>query len=240
MNLPGLMEFSVANRTQALERKVWTTSIGEGATIALLFLDAELYLQRVFALEVLEQTYEQRTIPSVVSAFVSNQSAAARHVDYVCNDDYAALIAEDVVSWLRQQHPALRDVVIVGLSLSGLAAAHVATRYPQVFREAICQSPSFWWEQGRFAAELPPATNPGQRYWICVGNQETDSGVSHAPSGLRQEWTQIAGCDFVCAAMRAKGYNLQYRDYDGGHDPNCWRDDLALSLAWLFSKNRKS
>jgi enterochelin esterase-like enzyme len=236
MSFTGLAECTVGNRAQSIERKVWSTSIGEGATTALLFLDAELFVQRVLALDVLQQAYEQSTLPSVVAAFVSNQSSAARHVDYVCNDDYAAFIAEDVVAWLRQQRPAIREVVIVGLSLSGLAAAHLATRYPHVFHAAICQSPSFWWEQGRFAAELPTAANPAQQFWICVGNQETESGVSHAPSGLRQEWTQIAGCDFACTAMRAKGYNVQYHDYAGGHDPNCWREDLTLALAWLFSQ----
>ncbi len=165
----------------------------------------------------------------------TNLAAAERHVDFVCNADYAKFIAVDVVSWLKREQPAIRDVILVGLSLSGLAAAHIATRYPQVFDTAIFQSPSFWWEQGRFAAELPAATNPEQRFWICVGNRETESGVSHQPSGLRQDWTQIAGCDFVCDAMRAKGYNFDYRSYEGGHDCSCWRDDLALALLWAFN-----
>lgn len=240
MSSAGLTEHFVADRGQLFERKVWTTAIGsEHAETAILFLDAELYLQRVLALEVLQQAHEQNQAPSLFAAFVSNQSAAARHFDYVCNDDYAAFIAQDVVEWLQREQPAVKSLILVGLSLSGLAAAHIATRYPQVFRAAICQSPSFWWEQGRFAAELPIATNTGlqtstaQQYWICVGNQETESGVSHAPSGLRQDWTQIAGCDFVCTAMRAKGYNVQYHGYDGGHDSHCWREDLRLALAWV-------
>ena len=65
----------------------------------------------------------------------------------------------------------MTEIVIAGLSLSGLAAAYTATRHPAVFRAAICQSPSFWWERGRFAEELPPVTQDGPESWICVGSR---------------------------------------------------------------------
>jgi hypothetical protein len=48
----------------------------------------------------------------------------------------------------------------------------------------------------------------------------------HPPSGLRQGLTQVAGCVFTAAALRAEGYGVSYREYDGGHDPDCRRDDL--------------
>ncbi len=28
----------------------------------------------------------------------------------------------------------------------------------------------------------------------------------------------------------AKGYSVSYREYDGDHDPDCWREDLSLAL----------
>ncbi|WP_254507095.1 alpha/beta hydrolase [Anatilimnocola floriformis] len=232
MNNFGLSEQRIFN--SQFDRRVWLAETP--ADTALIFLDAELYLQRVHAIEVLQQLLSDQKIPPVSAAFVSNHSAASRHADYVCSDAYATFIAKDVVGWLKQQQPALREFLIIGLSLSGLAAAHIASRYQGTFRAAICQSPSFWWEQGRFAAELPVAKT-SQQYWICVGSRETDSGVSHPPSGLRQDWTQIAGCDFVCAAMREKGYDLEYRTYDGGHDPVCWREDLQQALPWLWKGN---
>jgi enterochelin esterase family protein len=128
------------------------------------------------------------------------------------------------------------EIVIAGLSLSGLAAAYAATRYPTVFRAAVCQSPSFWWEQGRFAEELPAATPAGPEFWISVGSRETEAGMSHPPSGLRQELTQVAGCVSAAAAMRTKGYSVSYREYDGVHDPDCWREDLSLALLWVWRR----
>jgi enterochelin esterase-like enzyme len=160
----------------------------------------------------------------------------ARHRDFVCNPDYAAFLAGPVVEAIRSIYPETGRIVLAGLSLSGLAAAHVATRYPDVFPRVICQSPSLWWERGRFGDDLPPAAKPGQEFWICVGNRETEKDVSHAPSGLRQELTQIEGCERGAAALRAKGYGVSYRQYDGGHDPAGWREDLALALPWAWPK----
>jgi enterochelin esterase family protein len=128
------------------------------------------------------------------------------------------------------------EIVLAGLSLSGLAAADVATRYPAVFRAAVCQSPSFWWQRGRFAAQLPAATPTGPEFWISVGSRETETGMSHPPSGLRQELTQLAGCELAAAALRAKGYHVSYREHDGGHDPACWRADLSLALPWAWPR----
>jgi S-formylglutathione hydrolase FrmB len=88
----------------------------------------------------------------------------------------------------------------------------------------------------RFAEDLPAATRPGPEFWICVGSRETQAGVSHPPSGLHQGLTQVAGCVSAAAALRRKGYGVSYREYDGGHDPGCWRDDLALALPWVWPR----
>ena len=149
--------------------------------------------------------------------------------------DYAAFIAVDVQRWVRDWSPGVTKVVLAGLSLSGLAAAFAATRFPSAFAATICQSPSFWWEAGRFGEELRPAPDAGPRFWVCVGDRETDANVSHPPSGMLQGMTQIEGCDAGVGALRRNGYHVSYRTYAGGHDPNCWREDLMLALPWASS-----
>jgi enterochelin esterase-like enzyme len=206
---------------------VWSLAPPAGRpTAAVLFLDAELYLERVKAAVVVRRLLERRAIPPAVAVFCSAGGAAARHEDFVCRPEYARFVARDLVGSVRDEHPGVTEIVIAGLSLSGLAAAYTATRHPAVFRAAVCQSPSFWWERGRFAEELPRATQGGPEFWICVGSRETEAGLVHPPSGLRQGLTQVAGCVFTAAALRAEGYGVSYREYDGGHDPDCRRDDL--------------
>jgi pimeloyl-ACP methyl ester carboxylesterase len=71
-----------------------------------------------------------------------------------------AVAGPSVGGWAREEHPGVTEIVLAGLSLSGLAAAYAATRHPAVFRAAVCQSPAFWWERGRFAEELHTRARP--------------------------------------------------------------------------------
>ena len=237
MPYADLTERTLRSQSGMFERTVWSLAPPAGRpTAAILLLDAELYLERVGAAAVVRRLQEWQVVPPAVAVFLSDGGAAARHEDFVCRPEYARFVARDVVGSVREEHPGVTEIVIVGLSLSGLAAAYAATRHPAVFRAAVCQSPSFWWERGRFAEELPPATQDGPEFWICVGSRETGAGVSHLPSGLQQELTQVAGCVSAAAALRGKGYGVSYREYNGGHDPEYWRDDLSVALPWVWRR----
>lgn len=233
-----LRQWTLRSPSGMFERTVWSLAPPAARpAAAILFLDAELYLERVGAADVVRRLQARRLIPPAVAFFLSAGGAAARHEDFVCRPEYAQFVACDLVGSIREEHASVTEIVIAGLSLSGLAAAYAATRHPTVFRAAVCQSPSFWWERGRFAQELPPAAPAGPEFWICVGSRETESGLSHPPSGLRQGLTQVAGCLAAAAALRANGYAVRYREYDGGHDPTGWRDDLSLALAWALRRD---
>lgn len=214
----------------SIERQVWTQSANtEAPQTAVLFLDTELYIDRVQAPAVMQQV-----CPHALAIYVSNNGAAARHVDYTCNPTYAKFIVEDVLPWVLRTHPTLEAsmMVLAGLSLSGLAAADIGMRYPGRFSHIICQSPSFWWENERFRTQILPRPSKSSAFWICVGELETQSGVSHPPTGLRQDSTQIEACEHTRDALMASGYEVSYRTYPGGHDPLHWKDDLALALPW--------
>ena len=47
-----------------------------------------------------------------------------------------------------KEHPGVTEIVIAGLSLSGLAAVYAATRHPAGVPGGVLPSPSFWWERG--------------------------------------------------------------------------------------------
>jgi enterochelin esterase family protein len=233
LSKPVLEETTFAGPETGIERKVWTQSAAtDSPQTAVLFLDAELYIDRVQAPAVMQQEW-----PHALAVYVSHNGAAARHVDYVCNPTYAEFIADELLPWVLQQHPTLdpAKMILAGLSLSGLAVADIGIRYPDRFTHVICQSPSFWWEQDRFVTMIPPKPDQSPAFWICVGDQETQSGISHPPSELRQESTQIEGCEHTRDALIQAGFSVSYRTYRGGHDPACWKDDLELALRWTIS-----
>jgi len=63
-----------------------------------IFLDAELYMERVGAAAVLGRLQTAGGFPSLRSIFVSSEDTAARHTDYTCNADYTDFIAGDVIN----------------------------------------------------------------------------------------------------------------------------------------------
>jgi len=75
-------------------RRIWKLNPELGrASCAALFLDGELYLERVNAVPVLRQLQAERKIPSTLAIFVSSNSAAARHSDYTCDADYTTFVS---------------------------------------------------------------------------------------------------------------------------------------------------
>jgi enterochelin esterase family protein len=218
-------------------RRLWVLdSNAESPARLFVFLDGELYLEWVCAGDVVRQLQNDARTPPLAAVFVSNNGAAARHSDYVCDADYTWFLAQELLPFLIARHPNLSSasVVLIGLSLSALAAAHAAIS-TSCFRAAICQSPSFWWQQERFVSSLPEAGAGAAPFWVSVGDRETESGVSHPPSGLFQGTSQRDSCDRAVAAFRKAGYLVTSRLFPGGHDAACWRDDLALALRWASS-----
>ena len=142
-----LHESLVRSVTKSPGRRVWTLPPPAGnASWSAIVLDAELYLDSVQAVPVLQQLQQAGSIPPLMGVFVSSKDAASRHSDYVCDSAYATFLAKDVVPWIRNHRTEgeRHRIIVVGLSLSGLAAAHAALTFPDHFDAAICQSPSLW------------------------------------------------------------------------------------------------
>jgi enterochelin esterase-like enzyme len=219
-------------------RKLWLLPPPVEASSLVIFLDAEVYMLGVNAPTVVRGVQGAGLLTSMAAAFVSHRSAADRHVDYTCNADYAAFIAQEVLPSIVDRFPtASHDgVVIAGLSLSGLAAAFISLRFPALFRAAVCQSPSFWWENQRFADLIPAAHPPAPKFWVSVGDQETEKDIAHPPSGLLQRSTQIEGCQHVCDALRSRNYPVEEHRCAGGHDPKCWQTELGNALGWAWNE----
>ena len=235
MTTPRLIEDQITG--SSFSRTVWLQSpAGASATHAVIFLDAEIFIERVNAPAVIAELQVAGRIPPTLAVYISHNGAAARHADFTCNLDYAVFIAQVVRPWVLAKQATVEpsSCVLTGLSLSGLAALHAAVRFSNHFASLIAQSPSMWWEQERFARLLEPVEGPRPRVWISVGDQETETDVKHPPSGLHQQTSQIDSCGRACEAFRAAGYDTHDRVFHGGHDCECWREDLAQALPWAL------
>jgi enterochelin esterase-like enzyme len=196
-------------------------------------------------------------IPPTVAVFVDN-IPRRRLVDLVASDEFADFMAKELVPWIRSHYNVTKDpkqTVITGYSAGGLASAYVALRHPEVFGNVLSQSGAFWWSfehnggicgsrcpdsGGRGGDGSRDATTEGNimvkqflaspklplRFYLAVGTFEYDrnGGGGEILEGTRH----------LRDVLLAKGYQVHYQQFVGGHDGLSWRGTLADGLIALL------
>jgi enterochelin esterase family protein len=160
-----------------------------------------------------------------------------RNIELPCNEAFADWLAQEFVpSWVRARYAVTHDparTVVSGMSYGGLAAAWCAFRHPGAFGNVLSQSGSYWWR---------PESEPHE--WLT--RQFEASPLlplrMHLDIGLLEDAPRPGGCPNMVDANRhmrdvlaAKGYDVQYAEYNGGHDYVSWRGTLADGLAFLLA-----
>ncbi|TWT46976.1 Enterochelin esterase [Thalassoglobus neptunius] len=239
MTHPDLSQSFVQSSAIAPGRVVWefVPPLTSPST-AVIFLDGEIYLQSVNAVESVRQLQLDSNLPDFAAFFVSNHGQTARSEDFVCNPEYAAFLTQDLIPDILQRHESIdpQQLILVGLSLSGLAALHTSLLYPDWFQATVCQSPSMWWKNEAFLERITPATNRHGKYWISVGDQETQEDVDHSSANLHQMSSQLDSCRRTADKLTEFGYRVHFEIFSGGHDGPSWSEDLLRALPWALSE----
>jgi enterochelin esterase family protein len=231
-----LAEVTIRSNARPYSR---TASIFAGPSTAhraAVFLDGEYYLERVGALPLLESLTKSGRIAPMALVFLHSGGPEARHADYVCSSQFAEFVARDVLGWLREASPGLSagQHLIAGLSLSGLAAVHISLTCPALFSAALSQSGSHWWEPETLTALVRGQRQVEGRFWLSVGDEETEADVSHPPTGLYQAVSQIEGVERAYNVLAKAGADAHLHRFRGGHDFPPWRAELGDALEWLL------
>lgn len=218
------------------ERTIWVCEPGAPASVENLtiFLDGEVYRDRVGAMAVLEQL--RGAVADSWFVFVSMESVEARWVECPCHPPFAKFVVEELLPWLKARFAGTRTVrqrTLVGLSYTGLAAAFVAKEYPGVFQKIISQSGSFWWENcwlvERFR-ECPPVPS---EFYLDVGVREVQENVQHREDVL-QVVSQIDGVRRFRDVLVQKGNAVRYVEFEGAHEFEAWKRTLPDALRWAL------
>ena len=196
-------------------------------------------------------------IPPTVAVFVNNVPRR-RLVDLVASDEFAEFMARELVPWIRSHYNVIQDpkqTVITGYSAGGLAAPFVALRHPEVFGNVLSRSGAFWWSfehnGGICGARCPETGGRGGdgngdtttegnflvkeflakprlplRFYLAAGTFEYDreGGGGDILEGTRH----------LRDVLLAKGYQVHYQQFVGGHDGLSWRGTLADGLINLL------
>ncbi|MGJ8672462.1 GNAT family N-acetyltransferase [Rubritalea sp.] len=201
-----------------------------------LFLDGEHYWRDMNIVPMLNTMHAKKHIPEMSYVFIGHVSAAARHEDYSCNEKYEKFVCDSVLPWLRKNITGLRTEgsIVCGLSLSGLMATFLSIKHPDCFTYCLSQSGSYWWKSDLLESLLDKHELRNTRFWLSVGDEEIHKNVTHPPTGLIQQISQIEGVEKAVASLQRTGATVRYNQYAGGHSIKPWRAEITEALPWLI------
>ena len=183
-------------------------------------------------------------IPPVVAIFVGIVPGA-RTRELGCNETFLDFICQELLPWVREHYAISSDPRLAGVggvSAGGLMAAFAALRHPEVFGNVLSQSGAFWWmpgfDENKLAAEgveqnwlirqFVKSERLPLRFHLSVGLLEGDLRPREVRSGM------LAINSHMRDVLEAKGYEVTYVEFPGGHDFVGWRGVLPEAIQWLF------
>ena len=150
-----------------------------------------------------------------------------RQEQYVQNDGFARLIAEDLVPAIDAAYATRTDAasrVILGTSLGGLFSVYLGLNHPDVFGKLAVQSPAFWvsespdwWSGASIYDQVEAASDTWQIHMTTGTINDTEDGARR----MRD-------------VMTARGLDLTYAEVPEGHSWGNWRALLDDALRTLL------
>lgn len=188
---------------------------------------------------ILDNLTAEGKIPPTVTILV--WSMGKRSEDLI-SEKFGDFIAEELIPWARAQYhiqPQADKVIVAGSSRGGFAASYIAFRYPEVIGNVLSQSGSYWIKGTKDENHWIYPTDNGKlielykerkrlpiRFYMDVGLY--DAGASML--GMNRQFRDI---------LEVKGYEVDYREFKGGHNYVNWRGTLSDGLIALIGTEKE-
>ncbi|GAB3161264.1 hypothetical protein GCM10027290_68180 [Micromonospora sonneratiae] len=187
-------------------------------------LDGDLWGDQGALGSTLDNLVAAGRIPPTAVLMVDPVDLPTRTRDLACNPSFVDFLVDELLPWAGRRLPITADParsVIAGQSLGGLTAAYAALRAPHRFGAVLSQSGSFWYPRDDWFATRAAGTAAARhiRWYIEVGTRE---------------WDLLDRTRRLRDVLHAADAPVDYHEYDGGHDPVCWRGGLADGLITLL------
>jgi enterochelin esterase family protein len=207
----------------------------------LVLFDEDAYLSLVPTPVILDNLISEGRIPALAALLVGN-APGARDRELVCSPEFTRALVTELLPWAHGQYNFTSDprlTVVAGSSAGGLAAACSGLWHPEVFGNVLAQSGAFHRTppSGGNAADSSSEPNWVARQFISSPRKPLrfylDAGSA--------EFNATGGADSIlfCTrtlrdVLRAKGYEVHFQEFAGGHDYLGWRGTLADGLIALL------
>lgn len=142
---------------------------------------------------------------------------------------FAQWVANDLKKWVDTNYRTKTDAAsttIGGISRSGMMAYYMPMAHPDIFGNAVIQSPAMWVDYDRLMAlDLPVDILNEKKIFISVGEHEGRIMVPHARDIYNK---------FKALGLGEDRLRLEIIP-DEGHWHITWRKSFALAYPWLMN-----
>jgi enterochelin esterase-like enzyme len=198
---------------------------------------------------ILDNLIAEQRIPPMVALLVGNVPGQ-RDRELPCNPVFFDFLSSELLPWAHGLYNFTgdpRQTVVGGSSFGGLAAACAGLRHSETFGNVLSQSGSFYWLPTR--RDQPPDSGTDSepnwvarqfiaspklplRFYLDAGSEEFDvSGDGRSILVTTRTLRDV---------LLAKGYEVHFHEFAGGHDYLSWRGTLADGLIALMGSPSSS
>ena len=228
----------------------------------LVLFDKDIYESVVPVHLTLDNLVAASRLPPTVAVLVANRGTRGPHLMF--NDTFVDFVATELIPWTQARYNITLDpsqAVIGGVSAGGIAAMHTGLRHSDIFGNVLSQSGAFSLSPTLSAelAERNPVSDDDDRHireamedraategnWLATQFIESPklSLAFYLDAGAFEAGFMGGGLGVLESnrhlrdVLLAKGYEVHYQQYVGGHDYISWRGTLADGLIALIGKS---
>lgn len=204
-----------------------------------LLFDEWTYTQVIPTPAILDVLIADGVIPPLVTVLFGHIEREDRMREMNFYEPFFAFLVEELLPWIRQHYHVTHErahTTIAGASMGGIAALYSGLRYPEHFGNIYSHTGSFHTMSAgerayqRLERAIPERTHTSQHVYLDVGMLECDEmGFGSSDGGPNAVDSNCIVRNF----LRARGYQVTYSEYTGGHDLLWGAATLADALKML-------
>ncbi|MGG5766106.1 alpha/beta hydrolase [Bacillus wiedmannii] len=187
----------------------------------LIVFDGNSFIHNLSIARTLNYLIYEKEIPSCIAVAIDSVD---RLEELTYNDKMNTFLTEELLPWIKARYHVYQEknhTTIAGFSLGGIAAFYAALQNPHVFGNVLSMSGSVHWKKDGYENQISSIDlNAIQPHFYIAAGELENKPLLTANRRLYK-------------ALKGKGYQITYEEFQGGHDGVWWREKLFDGLKAL-------
>ncbi|PHF07683.1 alpha/beta hydrolase [Bacillus wiedmannii] len=194
----------------------------------LIVFDGNSFINNLSIAKTLNYLIHAKEISSCIAVAID---PVDRLEELTYNDKMNTFLTEELLPWIQARYHVYKEknhTTIAGFSLGGLAAFYAALQNPHVFGNVLSMSGSVHWKKDGYENQIP---------WIENQISSIDLNATqphfYIAAGELENKPLLTANRSLYIALKEKGYQITYEEFQGGHDGVWWLEKLFDGLKAL-------